>query len=126
MTVCYCVLLCATVCWLLASYLITCLYVWFPGRPRSNRSPWEKWPTWTSRLQREQRDPWLNGDTTFYTSHICNFALSKSNSCSGFLLVKAVYTQFSPGFCRSEGRRGPTWCCRTYCKSAFVKLLPIL
>lgn len=31
----------------------------------------------------------------------------------------------SPGCCRSEGRRGPTWCFRIYGKYDFIKLLPI-
>lgn len=38
------------------------------------------------------------------------------------MILKAVCACVSPGSCRSEGRRGPAWCCWIYCKSDFVKL----
>lgn len=38
--------------------------------------------------------------------------------------MKAVNICVSSGSWRSEGGRGPTWCCRTCRKSDFVKLLP--
>jgi len=40
-----------------------------------------------------------------------------------FLFVCDGCLCFSPGSCRFEGRRGSTWCCRTCCKSHFIKLL---
>lgn len=54
-----------------ALHLIAYVYVYvrFPGRPRSTRSPREKWPRWAARLQRKQRVPGSNGNAGLHTPH---------------------------------------------------------
>lgn len=51
----------------LAFHLTTkmCMCVRFQGRSRSTRCPREKWSPRTPRLQREQREPWCNGNTSY-------------------------------------------------------------
>lgn len=110
------------------------MYVWFPGRSGSTRCPREKWSSRASRISRQQRKPWRNGNAKFYTcltflvqslSVVLQMCRHMRYPCINRYihetpLTDTEFNYISSGSCRPEGRRGPTRPCGNCGKSERV------
>lgn len=97
------------------------VFLCFPGRPWSTRSHREEWPRWAPRLQREQGEPWSDGNAALQTSYILALTVNLTVLADVACMWSCLFSVF-PGSCRFKRRRGSSWCSRNHCKSDLVEL----